>query len=567
VETDPTADPRTDLARSGRNLAALLARRWHLLLAVAIVLGAGGFLFASLQPTMYSSTATMLLNDPRNSSVFNSNNRIISDPSRYVRSQARYLTSTEVLTTARSLLHNQFTVEELRDHVRATSSDQLDQVTVTAADSTAEGAAAVANAVCQAYRQTIRNQTQTNAKSTTDELDQTIAALRGRITDLDAQLTSSGGSADPSLSAARQAAATQLLTLQGRADEIAVDTATYGDGVQMFEQADPPSSPAQPKPLRAVVVGAFLGLLLAAGVVWWRDEFRRKADEKQDPAAILGVPLLGDVPEFAASADGWTLPAAREPTSPAGEAYNFLVESIGFALAAEGVGSVVAVTSPRPGDGKTVTALNLAIAMARDDRTVAAVDGDERMRGLTRLADVPHEPGLSDLGGDLPVSEAGRHLNVDGVEALDVVPAGGALDEPASFFRTGRFRRAVAQLRSHADVVIIDSPPLLAVSDAAAIASQADAVVLVIGRGTPLRVLSEVRNRLEFVGTPVLGYVFNRSVRSGWRYGRYGYAYGHHPSRPSVTSSGRHRVPSPRLDKDSPVKDSPVKASQVKASR
>src|SRR5262249_10752491 len=97
VETDPTADHRADLARSGRSLVALLARRWHLLLAVTILFSAAGFLFASLQSTLYSSTATMLLNDPRDSSVFNDNNRFIGDPSRYVRSQARFLTSTEVL--------------------------------------------------------------------------------------------------------------------------------------------------------------------------------------------------------------------------------------------------------------------------------------------------------------------------------------------------------------------------------------------------------------------------------------------------------------------------------------
>lgn len=69
METDPTADPRADLARSGRSLVALLARRWHLLLAVTSLFGAAGFLFASLQSTLYSSSATMLLNDPGTTSV------------------------------------------------------------------------------------------------------------------------------------------------------------------------------------------------------------------------------------------------------------------------------------------------------------------------------------------------------------------------------------------------------------------------------------------------------------------------------------------------------------------
>ncbi|MBL7490758.1 AAA family ATPase [Frankia sp. AgB1.9] len=543
----------------GRNLAGVLARRWHLLLAVTVAFGAAGVLLSSLQSTLYTSTATMLLNDPGSTSVFSQNNRVIVDPSRYVRGQASYLTSTEVLTAATKILHNRLSVDELRTRVSATSSDQLEQVMVTATEPTAAGAAEVANAVCQAYRETVRSSAAQNAKSTTDELDQTISRLRDSISELDGQLASTkDGSADPALSAARQAAATQLLTVQSRADEIAVDTATYGDGVQMFEEAKQPSSPTQPRPSVGGVVGAFVGLLLAATVVWWRAEYRRKADEKQDPATVLGVPLLGDVPEFVPSAGGRALPAAYEPSSPAGEAYNFLVESIGFAMAAtarawpEGGagGRVIAVTSPRQGDGKTVTTLNLAIAMARDDRRVAVVDGDERMRGLTRLAEVPDEPGLSDLGADVPVDQVLRSLDLDSTEGLDVIASGARLEDPASFFRTGRFRGAVGRLRGHADIIIVDSPPLLAVSDAAAIAAQADAVVLIVGRGTPLRVLAEVRHRLEFVGTPLLGYVFNKSTGSRRRYGHYGYGYGYgqQQARTGALPAGTAgRVPDQRL--------------------
>jgi capsular exopolysaccharide synthesis family protein len=551
VETDGAV-------RSGRSLVAVLARRWHLLLAVAIVFGAAGFLLSSSQSPMYSATATMLLNDPRTSSVFNENNRPIADPSRFVNGQAHYVMSDEVLTAASAILGSRFTVAQLRSRVTAAAADDLDQVSVTVTEPAAENAAAVANAVCQAYGELVRKMAAAEAKTTTDELDKTIASLRSRIADLDEQLAASeDGDTAPSLSAARQAAATQLLTLQGRADEIAVDTATYGDGVQYFEKADPPGSPSQPRPLGATVIGMFIGLVLVGGLICWRDEYRRRAEEKQDPAAVLGVPLLGDVPEFTASADGRALPAALDPSSPAGEAYNFLVESIGFALAAEGGGCVVAVTSARPGDGKTVTALNLAIAMARDDRKVAVVDGDERMRGLTKLADVSAEPGLADLGGDVSVRSATRSLDIDGTEALDVVPAGGPLADPASFFRTGQFRRAIGRLREHADIVVVDSPPLLAVSDAATIASQADAVVLVVGRGTPLRVLSEVRHRLEFVGTPVLGYVFNRSIITRRRYGRhsYGYAYERRPRRNraggALPTGGT--VPSQRLGDDTRV--------------
>ncbi|MBL7493547.1 AAA family ATPase [Frankia sp. AgB1.9] len=532
------------------SVVALVMRRWPLLLAVTVVCGAAGFLVSSAQQTRYSSTATLLLNDPSSSSVFSANNQTVVDPSRYVRGQAAYITSNEVMTAASKLLQGRFTPDGLRSQVSASASDEFNQVSVTGTDSTAQGAADLANGVAMAYRTVIRQRVQANARETTGELDHSVSQLRSHISDLDQQLAQSGdGANDPSISAARQAAATQLLTMQSRADEISVDTARFGDGVALFDRGEPPSSPSSPKPLGDIVIGTLLGLVLGGGVVWWRGEYRRRADEKQDASMVLGAALLGEIPEFVVSGDGRPLPAALEPHSPAAEAYNILVESVGFALRAVG-GRVISITSARPGDGKTVTTLNLAIAMARDDCRVAVVDADERMRGLSRLADAASAPGLSDLGGELPVGEAVRKL--DGVEGLDVVPAGGFLDDPAAFFRTGRFRRAIGRLCDRADIVVIDSPPLLAVSDAAAIAAQADAVVVVVERGTPLRVLEEVRHRLDFVGTPLLGYVFNRSASPELRYGRYGYGRygGGHRGRRAAALAGGTAVPAQRSAED-----------------
>jgi Mrp family chromosome partitioning ATPase len=94
---------------------------------------------------------------------------------------------------------------------------------------------------------------------------------------------------------------------------------------------------------------------------------------------------------------------------------------------------------------------------------------------------------------------------------LPVLPAGTEVEHPAGFFRSSRFRKALLSVGERTDIVLIDSPALLAVSDAIAIAGQVDGIVIVVSRGTPLRHLRALRDSLARVDTPVIGYVFNRS--------------------------------------------------------
>jgi Mrp family chromosome partitioning ATPase len=521
----------TQSGLSGPGLLDVFWRHKVLVIATTLLVGLAGWGASHLQPTMYNGQASLVLNDPRNSSVFDERRQTVLDPARYVRNRAEYMTSTGVLTRTSQVLDGRLSVDQIRARVTVEPAKELDLITINALDPTPTGAAALANAVGTAYQLEVQQASQTAAAEATEQLDIARESLQRRIDDLDESLVRAAeAEGDTSeltagLTAQRAAASTQLFSLESQADQISVDAALYGSGVQLFERAEPPVSPAQPRPLGAALVAAFLGFLAAMALAWWRTEHRQNADDRLDPAQTLGVPLLGEIPEFSAAGTSGNLPALEASHTVAGEAYHFLVASLGFALNDQG-GRTVLVTSARPGDGKTVTAANLSIAAMRDGRNVLMVDADERARGLTELTGVPAEPGLTDLADDdLPVGLATARMPLGKDDSLAVVPAGHRLSDPAGFFRTGQFRRAMTRLKQDADLVVIDSPPLLAVSDTSAIASQADGIVIVVSRGTPLRVLREVRERLEFIGTPALGYVFNRADPRRKRYG-YGYGYG-----------------------------------------
>jgi len=241
---------------------------------------------------------------------------------------------------------------------------------------------------------------------------------------------------------------------------------------------------------------------------------------------VLQAPLLGAVPDFKTLDIDGTLPTVTDPRSPAAEAYQFVVALLANQLNSRDEPGVILVTSPQPGDGKTVTAVNLAVAASRDERNVLLVDADARVAGTSRLVGVEKGPGLHELQQDpenLVWSQSRRDM--PNVPSLEIVPTGSEIADPAGFFRTTGFATAIQRIRDYADFVVIDTPPLLAVSDTAAIAEHVDGIVLVIAQGTSITILQEVKERLALMNAPLLGYIFNRadarSAPYAYRYDQY----------------------------------------------
>jgi capsular exopolysaccharide synthesis family protein len=283
----------------------------------------------------------------------------------------------------------------------------------------------------------------------------------------------------------------------------------------------------QPRPVRNAAIALVLGVIAAGAWAWWRSEQDLRADDRNTPAAILDAPLLAVVPEYADVGANGPNPADAHPESGAAEAYHFAVSSLSFALEQIG-GKTVVITSAAPGEGKSVTALNVAFAAAKDGRRPLLIDADERARGLTRLSGLGIGLGLTDLTNGRPTEDVIGDWQMLNDSTLPFVPAGSRLDDSAAaFFRSTTFRDALPQLTADYDMVIIDTPPAMSAAETTDIAAQSDGVVLVISHGTPVRDIHDARQRLEISRTPILGYIFNRARGSTGAYG-YGYHYGRH---------------------------------------
>jgi capsular exopolysaccharide family len=188
----------------------------------------------------------------------------------------------------------------------------------------------------------------------------------------------------------------------------------------------------------------------------------------------------------------------------------------------------IMVTSAGSGEGKTFTACNLAIASVSRGNRVLLIDGDMRVGGVARFFGLPSfSPGLSDiLLGEVPIAAVRREFRVNSAGELYVVPAGKLTRDTGSLLERPEFELLLAQAKAAFDLVVLDTPPLNVIADAATIATKVDATLLVVRSGVTDRVaLRLTLERLERTAGPVAGVVLN-GVELPPQYASYSYQHG-----------------------------------------
>lgn len=293
-------------------------------------------------------------------------------------------------------------------------------------------------------------------------------------------------------------------------------------------------SPTQPGGERTLILGAFFGLMLGMGLALLRykmdsriykpDQVEQMGFETTIVPDIAGLVGSGKDGTALVERNGKQLPASlvtvHDASSHATEAYRQLRTNIQFGLNEEG-SNVVVVTSPGVGEGKSTTAANLAVAFAQAGYRTLLMDGDMRRPQVHRLMGRSLEPGLFQLlQGDLSISPARLETHIGNLFAI---PAGRLAGGSAAEVTGGRnMRTLVSSLRDHFDIIIIDTPPTLAVAEARQLAPKADATLMVVRAGsTRENELGFAIEQLERVGARVMGVVlngFDMSMAYGYEY-------------------------------------------------
>jgi capsular exopolysaccharide synthesis family protein len=286
----------------------------------------------------------------------------------------------------------------------------------------------------------------------------------------------------------------------------------------------------QTKTIPVLFLAVFVGLGLGAGVAFLSDLVEARVRTLADVRKLVDMPLIGVIPHIrddqlvAAGTTG--LLSFHKPRSALAESYKTTrtnLESMRRSREAR----VLVVASSFPRDGKTTTACNLAITLANTGRRVLLVDGDLRKPSLHKLFDVPREPGFCDA---LVSSQSPESLiRPTFVSNLDLLTSGRDVPNPAELLASERLGQVLGEVRPNYDMVLIDSSPMLLVTDPSIIAAVTDGVILVVKIASIRRPdLDVVGEMLKTLGVPSFGMVINGVTREeiGFTYGYGPYGYG-----------------------------------------
>ena len=339
-------------------------------------------------------------------------------------------------------------------------------------------------------------------------------------------------------------------TLQTRLKEAEVAAAVVDPSVYVMDPAVEPHKPVMPRPLLYMAASVVLGVMLGIGLALAGEARDHTIHTRADVLAATGSPVLGLIPRINLGDEFMSRLRLAEELGPPGtggrrrltgkrrssftgphangngsesvlvtdpsarnavaEAYSTLQTNLAF-IHPGGELKTIVFTSPLSGDGKTTSATNLAVTLVQRGHSVLLVDADMRRGVINRVFGSNREPGLSDiLQGTTSLEAALRRVDLGRAGSLHYLTTGALPHNPASLLDSPAMRTLMERLKQHYDTIILDSPPINVVTDAALLGSHADGVVVVVRSGvTAVQALMFAMEQLRHVRAPVLGAVLN----------------------------------------------------------
>ena len=290
-----------------------------------------------------------------------------------------------------------------------------------------------------------------------------------------------------------------------------------------------PSAPVSPRPKRNLALGLVLGLLVGVGLAVLRETLDTSVKSIKQLEDLIDAPILGSI-SYDRDAERNPLIDELGTYAPRVEGFRVLRTNLQF-IDPDQQRKVFVITSSLPQEGKTTTATNLAMTLAEGGERVALIEADLRRPRISHYLNLESAVGLTTvLVGRLSLHDAMQHASQHA--GLDVLSSGRTPPNPAELLKSHAMSAIIKELRADYDIVLIDAPPLLPVTDAALLASQSDGAILVVRHGkTTVDQVRAAAERLTSVGAEPAGVIFNMTPAKGagqYGYG-YGYGYGYEP--------------------------------------
>jgi len=498
---------------------------------LALVVAGGAAYLVSIRITPVYQAATTLLVNEAPATKFTDYSSVLTSE-RLARTYTELLTTKPVLEEVITRLGLKTNIVRLQETIQVELVRDTQLIVVSVENTDPQQAAAIANTIAIVFSE--RNQElQASRYATSKE------SLGAQLVQMDAQITSTNEALatlgddtaqsderdrlEATLAQYRQTYASLLQSYE----QVRVAEASSTSNVVQVEEASAPSLPVRPRTLINVLVAAVMGLAIGVGIIFLVEAL----DDTLSPDAVsrqLGLPVLGVIARHQLT-NGKPVVAA-EPRSPVAEAFRSLRTNIQFASVDHPLHTLL-VTSPSPEDGKSTVAANLGVSLAQSGRRVTVMDADLRRPQVHKKFGLTNRTGITSIFVQ-PQMRLNGVIQETEISNLSAFTSGSLPPNPAELLGSERMSEIIRLVREQSDIIIIDSPPVMAVTDAAVLAPRVDGVLLVVKPGTTkLAACKQAVEQLQRVGANVLGVILNdiEINRSGYKYAYYkGYYYTYH---------------------------------------
>ena len=519
-----------------------LFRSWLWLIVLAGVLAGAGAYFVSVRTTpIYETSTRLLVSDPPAMRSIEYTGMVNTQT--MARTYTEILVDRPVLEGVIEQLDLKTTPEQLKKSISVELVRDTQLVVVTVQSANPERAAAIANSIASVFTERIRQLQSERYAATQEGLAQQVKDMEAQIDETNQALKSED---DPSKQIQLEARLTEYRRLYSNLvtnfEQVRLAEAQTSTNVVVSEPAAVPSIPVSPKTMRNTILAVFAGMLLAAGAVVAIDALDDTIKDPEEIRKKFNLSILGMIASHNGAAE---MPITQsEPRSPVSESFRALRTNLTFAGVDRHLRCIL-VTSATPQDGKTTVSTNLAVVMAQGERQTLLVDADLRRPRVHTMFGLLNRTGLVNLFIRAPETLP-DFIQPSGLPGLSVLPSGSLPPNPAELIASQKMTQVMNWIVDKYDVVIIDTPPVLAVTDAVALSRSVDGVVLVAKPGvTKLSAFRQTVEQLQTVGASILGVVLNEvepsSRKYGYYYDRYYSKYSHYYDNGNGKKNGSKR--------------------------
>lgn len=491
-------------------------RWWWLIVACTVLAAGSAYGISSRMTPVYSATATLLVQQAPATNVTDYTALLTSE--RLASTYAEMLTARPVLEETQrrlglSSLPGSVSVSVVRD-------TQL--LSLNAESTDPELAAMIANTVAEVFVDQNRQLQEERYAAALSNIEKQLQELPVKIEETQRELLALGSANDSESLAERARLETALTSyrntysaLLGSYEQMRLSAIQSSNTLTIFDPASAPVAPVRPKKLQNTVLAGAVGALLALGVVFLIEYLDDTLKNSEDVSRVLGLSTLGVIGQLGKESD--ELITAHHPLASVSEDFRVLRTNLRFAGVDKALRTIL-VTSPAPTEGKTVTAANLAVVLAQSGLRVALVDADLRRPRQHHLFNLPS--GVEGLTESLVEGKTDGRITQPLTDFdLRLLPAGALPPNPVEMVGSQRMRQLLEGLASEADVVVVDSPPVLSMADAAVLAQAVDGVLLAVEANKTRRgAAQDAVLSLQQIGANVLGVVLTQVPQRNSRY-------------------------------------------------